>query len=312
MSEEQALLRAVVERPAEAGATWLVLADWLEERGRSPEAELIRLQHQQTWRPDLDARARQARIVELLVAGVRPCVPRWTNPLGISFVWCPPGSFLMGSPKDEYLRDSDEAAHTVTLARGFWLGETPVTQGQWRSATGESVGHFKGLQRPAENISWTECQELCRRLGELDGREYRLPTEAEWEYAARAGTTTPFFWGDTISTELANYDATAAYGPMGSTGEYRQQTVRVDAFPPNVWGLCQMHGNVREWCADWHGPYLRRRSVTDPQGPATGNGRSVRGGSWYSFPQWCRSAYRFVLGEDGRSNEVGVRLCVSA
>jgi uncharacterized protein (TIGR02996 family) len=312
--EEDALLRAIVERPQEADQTWLVLADWLDEHDRATQAELIRLQHQPSWRPDLDVTARHARIVELLVAGVRPCVPARVNSLGMRFVWVPPGAFLMGSPPEEPQRDSDEPQHHVTLTRGCWMSETTVTQPQWQAIMDRDPSHWSGPDRPADHVGFRDCEEFCRRLTARDGLAYRLPTEAEWEYACRAGTTTPFFWGDTITTDLANYDGTYVYGRSGAVaggGVYRQETVDVFHFPPNAWGLYQMHGNVMEWCSDPWGPYPDGPAI-DPVGTTANPARVLRGGSWYLYPWNCRSANRNSGNSDSGGGNTGCRVCFTA
>jgi formylglycine-generating enzyme required for sulfatase activity len=176
----------------------------------------------------------------------------------------PAGRFLMGSPPEEAGRDSDEGPwHEVTL-EAFWLGETPITQAQWREVAGwpkverdlaPDPSRFKGDDRPVEQVNWHEAIEFCRRLSARTGKNYTLPSEAQWEYACRAGTTTPFHFGDTISTELANYGGRQGYGD-GPAGKYREQTTDVASFPANPWGLHDMHGNVWEWCLDdWHDNY---------------------------------------------------------
>ena len=173
----------------------------------------------------------------------------------------PAGSFLLGSPEDEPDRSRTEGPqHEVTLA-AFWMAQTPITQAQWREVAGwERVecdlnpdpSHFKGDQRPVEQVSWEDAMEFCRRLSQRTGRNYTLPSEAQWEYACRAGTTTPFHFGSTISTKLANYDGNYTYG-QGERGTCREQTTDVASFPSNAWGLHDMHGNVWEWCLDeWH------------------------------------------------------------
>jgi formylglycine-generating enzyme required for sulfatase activity len=183
---------------------------------------------------------------------------------GLTMVPIPAGRFLMGSPKKEEGRDSDEGPqHEVTL-QGFWMGQTPITQAQWREVAGwpkverdlaPDPSHFKGDDRPVEQVNWHEAIEFCRRLSARTGKNYTLPSEAQWEYACRAGTTTPFHFGDTISTELANYGGVHAYGD-GPAGKYREQTTDVASFPASPWGLHDMHGNVWEWCLDdWHDSY---------------------------------------------------------
>jgi len=176
----------------------------------------------------------------------------------------PAGRFLMGSPEDEPHRSETEGPqHEVTLA-AFWMAKTPITQAQWREVAGWprvnrdldiDPSHFKGDNRPVEQVSWLDAMEFCHRLSQRTGRCYTLPSEAQWEYACRAGTTTPFHFGATISTEVANYDGNYTYGP-GSKGIYREQTTGVAIFPANAWGLRDMHGNVWEWCLDeWHDSY---------------------------------------------------------
>ena len=164
-----------------------------------------------------------------------------------AFRWIPPGRFLMGSPKDEPERESngaDETQHEVILTLGFWLGETPVTQALWEAAMGENPSRFKGAERPVEQVSWEDAQRFITRLnGERDDLLLRLPSEAEWEYACRAGTTTPLWFGQTITTDQANYDGNYPYAG-GAKGELRGETVEVKALPANDWGLYQMHGNV--------------------------------------------------------------------
>jgi formylglycine-generating enzyme required for sulfatase activity len=152
---------------------------------------------------------------------------------------------------------------------------------------GSNPSRFKGDDRlPVETLSWDDCQAFLRRAGE----GYRLPTEAEWEYACRAGTETPFSFGETISTDQANYNGNYTYGP-GSKGVYREETVPVGSFPANAWGFHDMHGNVWEWCQDRYGEYPSG-SVTDPTGPGSGSHRVLRGGSWLDLPRLCRSANR--------------------
>ncbi len=226
--------------------------------------------------------------------------------LKMKFAWCPPGTFLMGSPASEPERSDDETQHRVTLTRGFWMGVTPVTQAEWQAVMGSNPSNFKGENLPVENVSWDDCQEFCKKLGEMVGKRFRLPTEAEWEYACRAGTTTPFHFGNTISTEVANYDGNRVYAG-GRKGKYRQQTTPVDTFPANPWGLRDVHGNVWEWCLDWYGSYPNG-DIKDPQGNQNGDARVVRGGSWIRDPWGCRAAYRDGSAPGRRGYSLGCRV----
>ena len=213
------------------------------------------------------------------------------NGVAMKFAWCPPGTFLMGSPAAELERSDDETQHRVTLTQGYWLGTYPVTQAQWQAVMGSNPSNFKGNTLPVDSVSWDDCQELVKNLSQKTGKRFRLPTEAEWEYACRAGTTTPFHFGETISTDQANYDGNYTYG-KGKKGADRQKTTPVDSFPANAWGLYDMHGNVFEWCQDWDGPYPSI-DIKDPQGADNGTARVWRGGSWCNYPRICRSAFRY-------------------
>lgn len=209
----------------------------------------------------------------------------------------PRGTFLMGSPEDEEERYGDETQHEVTISAGFWLGETTVTQQFWMAVTGEGPSKFKtegDEQLPVENVSWDNCQKFCHKLSDILNVEFTLPTEAQWEYACRAGTTTAFNVGESLNKEHTNFDRNI------------RKTADVHKFPPNDWGLKQMHGNLWEWCLDdvrhyWSQP------VTDPVGAL--QARAVlRGGSWPSDARFCRSAYRNYLRRDDRGSHIGLRL----
>ena len=214
----------------------------------------------------------------------------------------------MGSPKEERQRRDDETPHKVTLTRGFYMGMYTVTQEQWRAVMGNNPSHFKGQKNlPVEMVSWEDCQEFCRKLQEKDKNPYRLPTEAEWEYACRVATTTPFYFGETVSTDQANYNGEMPYG-NGKRGVNRKKTTPVGSFPANAFGLHDMHGNLWQWCQDWYGDYPPKE-VVDPQGPNTGKDRVLRGGSWYYDSASCRSAYRHWYGPGGPFNNIGFRLC---
>ena len=232
----------------------------------------------------------------------------FTNSIGMKFVWIAPGNFMMGSPKEEKERQDDETQHKVTLTKGFYMGVHLVTQEQWKEVMGNNPSEFKGEKNlPVEQVSWDDCQAFIKKLREKDKKLYRLPTEAEWEFACRAGTKTPFHFGDTISTDQANYYGRLIYG-NGKKGVYREKTTPVGSFPANAWGLHDMHGNVLQWCQDWYGDY-QQKDVVDPQGPEKGEGRVLRGGSWHNNPENCRSAYRNWNGPGYRISNFGFRLC---
>jgi formylglycine-generating enzyme len=223
--------------------------------------------------------------------------------------WIPPGRFLMGSAPSEPERFDRERQHEVTLTRGFWLAETACTRALWQAVTGADPSYFKDdPEQPVEQVSCLGCEgflEQANALLEL-GPVLRLPTEAEWEYACRAGTRTAFSFGDALSTDLANFDGNYPYNGAAN-GEDRGRTLPVRSFAPNDWGLYQMHGNVWEWCADWFGNYPAG-PVNDPVGPAEGPGRVLRGGSWLNYGRSLRSAYRYLIPADFRPRSFGLRL----
>ncbi len=237
-----------------------------------------------------------------------PTKPAVTNSIGMKFVWIPPGTFMMGSPKEEKERQANETQHKVTLTKGFYMSVYTVTQEQWQAVMGNNPSVFKGEKNlPVDQVSWEDCQEFVKKLREKDKKAYRLPAEAEWEYACRAGTKTPFHFGETISTDQANYFGEAVYGD-GKKGKYRGKTTPVGSFPANAWGLHDMHGNVWQWCEDWFGDYPQK-DVVDPQGPESGNERVLRGGSWFNLPGDCRSAYRYRNAPGYRLYNYGCRVC---
>ncbi|MCU0567217.1 MAG: formylglycine-generating enzyme family protein [Oculatellaceae cyanobacterium Prado106] len=260
-----------------------------------------------------------------------------TEDLTLELVKIPGGSFLMGSSEEELeSRDSERPQHEVTLSE-FYMGKFPVTQAQWQFVAGlpqvereldPDPARFKGSDRPIECVSWFDAVEFCDRLSQLTGRTYRLPSEAEWEYACRAGTTTPFHFGETIDSEIANYcaqdekigDTTypGKYG-RGRLGEYRKQTTPVGSFQvANEWGLYEMHGNVWEWCGDrWHSNY--EGAPTDGSAwideiESESDYRVLRGGSWIVNPRNCRSASRYFYVAGFRVNfNFGFRVvCLSS
>ncbi len=221
--------------------------------------------------------------------------------------WIGPDDFLMGSPQDEPERSGDELQHEVVLTQGFWLADTACTQALWEAVMGENPSGFKGADRPVDWVSWEDCQRFIKRINEeIPGLALRLPSEAQWEYACRAGTTTPFSFGNNVGTEQVNYHGGFPYAD-GPKGEYRGQTVVVKSLPANGWGLYEMHGNVLEWCADWYGLYEEGR-IVDPQGAEQGDRRVLRGGSWVLNGRNCRSAARYFNEPGYRIDFAGLRL----
>ena len=226
------------------------------------------------------------------------------------FRWIQPGSFSMGSPEGEAERNVDETQHEVLLTEGFWLADTACTQALWAAVMGENPSAFKGLDRPVDTVSWDDTQGFLSRLNEVvEGQDVRLPSEAEWEYACRAGTTSVFSFGENITPEQVNYDARFPYA-KGEKGQYREKTVVVKTLPANPWGLYEMHANVREWCEDWYQGEYQRDSKVNPVGPGSGRRRVVRGGSWVSNGGFARSANRSRGEPDLRLNSLGFRLAL--
>ncbi len=212
----------------------------------------------------------------------------------LDLIGIPGGKFLMGSSEEELEREKEESPQHQVSVRPFLLGKYPVTQAQWQAIMGTNPSRFADSnvsqsKKPVERISWFDCGLFCERLSQIVGREFRLPTEAEWEYACRGKTITPFHFGATIGTSLANYNGEDIYG-SGFEGENRRQTTDVDSFPPNVFGLWDLHGNVAEWCADsWHDSYYDAPvdgsawTTNNPKDP-----RVLKGGSWLHLPGSCR------------------------
>ena len=239
-----------------------------------------------------------------------------------AFRYCPPGTFLMGSPEDEEGRCGDENQHEVTLTRGFWLGETPVTQRQWETVMGENPSFFYGDDLPVEWVSWYDCERFFEIINERapTGYCFTFPTEAQWEYACRAGTSTPFSFGNRCSGIECNCDGNFPYG-YGDTRKrieqvYLEKTTPVRSYPANPWGFYDMHGNVWEWCADWYdgGFYNTDDAKTDPAGPprddAYGVFRVFRGGSWRGNALVCRSAFRRNYELSEQDSNFGFRTCL--
>jgi len=291
-----------VEDAAEGGellALSVETAQLVETRADSGEV---------TWR--IDKRSLQ-------VQGYRE---RLAEGVELTMVQIPAGSFLMGSPSEEPERYDDEGPQHQVQLQGFFMGQTPITQAQWQVVAGwqklqrdlnSDPASFKGPNRPVERVNWEDAIEFCNRLSQRTGRHYSLPSEAQWEYACRAATTTPFHFGETINSELANYDATDAYGDCPK-GLYRRETTDVATFPANPWGLHDMHGNVWEWCQDqWHTSYNgapQDGSAWVDQDVNNDKQRLLRGGSWVDFPGACRSAYRSHGRPDGAFRYVDFRV----
>ena len=241
----------------------------------------------------------------------------------LDMVLVPAGRFTMGSPEDEPERGASEGPQHEVSLRSFFMGRYPVTQMQWQAVAAldkvkvdleASPSEFQGPNLPVERVSWYEAVEFCERLKKHTQRPYRLPSEAEWEYACRAGSTTPFAFGKMPTTEVANYDGDESYN-NGPTGKYRSQTTPVDEFGfANAFGLSDMHGNVDEWCADhWHDNYEGAPADGSAwQTPNESEYRVLRGGSWNDYPRYCRSATRDSDRPDGRSFNPGFRVCCIA
>ncbi|MGD9685821.1 MAG: formylglycine-generating enzyme family protein [Desulfobacter sp.] len=236
----------------------------------------------------------------------------FVNSIEVRFRWIPPGEFMMGSPEDEPDRNDNEGPlHRVAFEKGFWLAETACSQELWQAVTGKNPSRFKeeGPEHPVENVNWYDANDFIDGLNHLvPGLDVRLPSEAEWEYACRAGTETPFWFGRELTPDKANYDGGYSYN-SGPKGEYRKKTVPVTFFEQNPWGLYQMHGNVWEWCLDrWHGNY----NGAPDDGSAWEDGdsyrRVCRGGSWINNWWFLRSAYRNSRPRAGLYDSIGLRL----
>jgi len=284
------------------------------------------------WPEDYEYRDRLK--VRRRIATVQGYQERLTDALAIAMVLIPAGNFLMGSPEDEPERlDREGPQHRVEVPT-FCMGKYPVTQAEWRWVAGNlpqvnrelqpNPSHFEGDRHPVEKVSWYDAVEFCDRLSLHTGRPYRLPSEAEWEYACRAGTTTPFHFGETITTDLANYRGTdwqelnlSGSYDRGPKGEYRETTTPVDQFGiTNAFGLCDMHGNVYEWCQDhYHSSYEGAPidgSAWIDEDAEEDKSRILRGGSWNSYPRDCRSANRYINDPRVAYDLLGFRIVCSA
>ncbi|WP_371417489.1 formylglycine-generating enzyme family protein [Anabaena sp. UHCC 0187] len=233
------------------------------------------------------------------------------NGVKLEMVEIPAGTFYMGSPENEAGREDDESPQHQVTVPSFFIGKYPLTQAQYQVIMGNNRAYFKGANRPVECVSWNDGVAFCQKLSQKIGKKYKLPSEAQWEYACRAGTTTPFYFGESITPDLVNYDGNYVYA-AALKGQYPEQTTDVGTFPPNAFGLYDMHGNVWEWCEDdWQENYINA--------PINGNAlinrsvyRVMRGGSWFSYPANCRSACRNYDLADYSSNDYGFRVVCAA
>jgi eukaryotic-like serine/threonine-protein kinase len=229
--------------------------------------------------------------------------------INLAMVKIPAGSFIMGSPQSEGESEPNERPQHRVKIKEFYMGQTEINQAQYQAIMGENSASFKGKNRPVENVSWQQAKVFCQKLSLKTGKTYTLPSESQWEYACRAGTTSPFSFGATITTEVANYESEYAYA-NAPKGTYRRETTEVDKFPPNAFGLYDLHGNVSEWCEDtWSKNY--QNAPTDNKTRTKGkypDKRVFRGGSWYDNPGSCRSAFRYAWVTDDVSSTIGFRV----
>lgn len=219
-------------------------------------------------------------------------------------------TFMMGSSASEAgVNYQENPRHRVTLP-AFFAGKYPITQAQWKSVMGNNPSYFKGEKRPVECVSWNMAVEFCGKLSQKTGKKYRLLSEAEWEYACRAGTTSPFHFGETITTDLVNHKGSKSYA-KAPRGLYREQTTDVGSFPPNGFGLYDMHGNVWEWCSDnWHDSYNGAPTDGSSWEIDTNDFRVLRGGCWYNDADYCRSSKRVWCSPDDDNSGFGFRVAV--
>ncbi len=234
------------------------------------------------------------------------------NGIKLEMVYIPGGSFLMGSPENEEGRDESESPQHEVILQPFYMSKYPITQNQYQAVMGNNPSNFKGENRPVERVSWHDAIEFCKKLSRKTGKIYRLPSESQWEYACRAGTTTPFYFGETITSELVNYNGNFPYA-YAPKDKYREKTTDVGSFPPNAFGLYDMHGNVLEWCQDvWHGNY--NGAPNDGSSWETGGDskrRLLRGGCWFNSSWYCRCARRNYIVADNSLNNRGFRIVSS-
>jgi uncharacterized protein (TIGR02996 family) len=323
---EEAFLQALHAEPNDE-TTWLALADWLKEDGQTQRAELVRhtrrLRTLPVMKRNRERTRLEERVAELLTSGVQPVAAEVVNSVGMRLALIPPGRFRMGSPAREAQRGEYEGPlHEVEITRPFYLGVFAVTQAQWQAVMGSTPSYFsatgggkeqvKGLDTsdfPVEQVSWEEAQTFLQRLSALPqekekGWQYRLPSEAEWEYSCRGGaiSSTPFHFGLSLNATQANFDGNYPYGGA-EKGPNLARTCKVGSYPPNALGLYDMHGNVWEWCSDWFDAgYYANSPPADPPGLSQGAYRVIRGGGWNYVGRYCRSGVR-------RRYEPGYRDC---
>ena len=332
---------------ARGAVTWGGLVEYVTEQVSDEVPRVIRDGARQTPHLMADLKGKSPVLLALVDSGTGrvesrverpvPLRKKITNTIGMKLVLIPKGTFTMGSPTKEDFREpgyggcGKEDQHEVELSRPFYMGVYEVTQGEYEkvrgynpsyfSAAGLGKGKVAGLDTsrfPVERVSWEDAVEFCKKLSarpaeRATGWLYRLPTEAEWEYACRAGTSTPFHYGSSLSSRQANFNGLHPYGG-GDTGPHLGRTARVGSYEANPWGLYDMHGNVSEWVADWYDKdYYKSSPRTDPKGPATGTARVYRGGSVGAYGHGCRAAERPSLAPGFRHSQVGFRVvCVPA
>jgi formylglycine-generating enzyme required for sulfatase activity len=310
-AEQPAVARALAKDPSDRWPNCRAFVDALRQIGRSDCLAMDA--------PFVAAIADESPSTPKIHDTKTPIADTIVNSIGMTLVRIHAGSFAMGSPASEEGRDENEGPrHGVTITRPFYMGIHPVTQREYESVVGSNPAHFAdfaggGPDHPVEQVTWDRAVEFCRRLSDLadekqSRRRYRLPTEAEWEYACRAGTTTAFNIGSSLSSDAANIDGRIPYGGS-SVGRCLHRTTKIGTYRANRFGLHDMHGNVWEWCADWYdGHYYQECPQHDPLGPATGDFRILRGGSWEDSAKHARSAVRLRFTPDHHNQTIGFRV----
>jgi uncharacterized protein (TIGR02996 family) len=327
--QDEAILHEAIRRDPGDKLAWLALADWLEENGQPDRAELLRLWRKTRTLPwDAATRRKPEReIARLLRAGVRPAVPQVVNSIGMKFALVPPGTFELGSDSSD--QGDEKPQIEVEMPTPYYLGVYPVTQQQYRKVTRSSPSHYRpGGPRqqsvldlttddfPADSVSWTRAAAFCARLsGRPDekaaGRVYRLPTESEWAYAARAAgaCSTAFLFGNSLASDVANFIGESPFpADLDRKGPSLGRPCPVGRYPPNALGLYDVLGNVWEWVDDWHTSGYSGRPRVGGTGPDVGSSRVLRGGSWSSHGWGCRLEYRNCIGPDAGNENFGFRV----